>query len=43
MQDMTSGAVWLMFSLWMYSGNHYIVGSIALVISLLMGYINRNA
>lgn len=33
--DMPSSAVWMMFALWMFSGNHYIVGSISIVFSII--------
>jgi hypothetical protein len=35
---MTGFGMWVMFSLWMFSGNHYIVGSIALAVGSLQGY-----
>ena len=35
MNDTSSSGLWVMFALWMFSGNHWIVGSIALVFSFI--------
>ena len=35
---LTGFGMWIMFALWMFSGNHYIVGSIAVIIGMLQGY-----
>lgn len=36
MNDLSASGIWMMFALWMFSGNHYIVGSIALIFSILI-------
>ena len=35
MNDLSASGIWMMFALWMFSGNHYICGILALVFSFI--------